>query len=236
MQSFPWPRTLAAAAVLGALAVPISARAQDTPAPERPRRNPGVPGAVPVAPLADLPAEPFTVSPATTVLTKHLVDSRPTIFVFTKPSSTLERRFVQQVCRDAGRKAGVGVVNLTTGSEPAAVKFEVKETPTALVFDRRGRFVARSTDPDQIRASIQQAVGVMRIDWPAPDDPRYEAANQKLGRPVTGGILRTMAFQPEWLAYINDLSRKAHFSPGFLDVRTKEMIAAYVSALNDCRF
>jgi hypothetical protein len=69
MQSFLRPRTLAAAALLGVLAVPAAANAQDPTAPERPRRNPGVPGAVPVTPPADLPAEPFTVSAATTVLT-----------------------------------------------------------------------------------------------------------------------------------------------------------------------
>jgi hypothetical protein len=104
------------------------------------------------------------------------------------------------------------------------------------VFDRRGRLVARSSDPDEIRASILKAVGVMRVDWPEGADPRVEETNRLLGRPVTGGILRTMAFQPEWLGHVNELARKAHFSPGFLDVRTKEMIAAYVSALNDCRF
>jgi len=104
------------------------------------------------------------------------------------------------------------------------------------VFDRRGRFVARSSDPEAIRTSLLKAVGVMRIDWPEGSDPRVEQSTKLLGRPVMGGILRTMTFQPEWLAYINDLSRKSHFSPGYLDVRTKEMIASYVSALNHCKF
>lgn len=228
-----------AAALLGALAAAPPAGAQNAPAPPTapPPGARGVPGAIPVAPPADNAAVPYNVpTGANTVLTKHLTESRPTIFVFTKPSSSLERRFLQDVCRDAGRKAGVGVLNLTTGSEPLAKKYEITETPTALVYDRRGRLVIRSSDPEQIRASLQKAVGVMRIDWPEATDPRHEEASKRLGRPVTGGILRTMTFQPEWLAYINDLSRKAHFSPGYLDVRTKEMIAAYVSALNDCRF
>jgi hypothetical protein len=190
-----------------------------------------------VAPPAEVPAQPFTVpNGAGTVLAKHLAASRPTIFVFIRPSSSLERRFLETICRDAGRKAGVGVLHLNTGSEPAARKYEVTETPTALVYDRRGRFAGRSSDPEQIRSVLADALGVMRIDWPAADDPRSEEAARLLGRPVAGGILRTMTFQPQWLAYVNDLARRSHFSPGYLDVRTKEMIAAYVSALNDCRF
>jgi hypothetical protein len=118
------PGVLAAAALLGAAAAPPAALAQAAQAPgAAPRRAQPAPGAVPVAPPADLPAEPFEVpAGAATVLTKHLVASRPTVFVFTKPSSSLERKFLQQVCRDAGRKAGVGVLNLTTGAEPAARK------------------------------------------------------------------------------------------------------------------
>jgi hypothetical protein len=202
-----------------------------------PGRTGPVPGAVPVAPPADDPAVPFNVSTgAGSVLTKQLSPTRPTIFVFTKASSTLERQFLQQVCKDASRKAGVGLVSLRTGNESIAKRYEVTETPTAMVFDRRGRFVARSSDPEQIRGSLLKAVGVMRIDWPETTDPRYEQSTKLLGRPVTGGILRTMTFQPEWLAHINDLSRKSHFSPGYLDVRMKEMIASYVSALNHCKF
>lgn len=235
-RSNPVPR----AVLLALLAVPSSAFAQGAPAPGSaapPRPAQPVPGAVPVAPPADLPAEPVRVPvTAATVLTRHLAASRPTAFVFTKLSSSLERRFLDQICADAGRKVGVRVLNLTTGSEPAARKYEISETPTALVYDRRGRLVARNSDPEQIRASIQKAVGVMRIDWPEANDPRFEEANKIVGRPVTGGILRTMAFQPTWLGYINELSRRSHFSPGYLDVRIKEMIAAYVSALNECRY
>jgi len=235
MRSLINPTTLSTAILLGALAAPLPIHAQTaTGVPAKPPRPMG---GIPVEPPADLPAEPFTVpTTAGTLLDRHLVASRPTIFVFTKSSSSLERRFVQDLCRDAGRRAGVGVLSLVTGSEPAAKKYEITDTPTALVYDRRGRFVSRSSDPEQIRASIQKAVSVMRIDWPAMDDPRAVEAAKTLGRPVAGGIMRTMTFQPEWLGYINGLARKAHFSPGYLDVRTKEMIAAYVSALNDCKF
>lgn len=219
---------------VGVLAAgPVLAQGQGNPPP---RIGP-VPGAVPVAPPADDPAVPFVVpTGAASVLVKQLSPNRPTIFVFTKAGSTLERQFLADICKAASRKAGVGLISLKTGSEPIAKKYEVKETPTAMVFDRRGRFVARSSDPEAIRTSLLKAVGVMRIDWPEGSDPRVEQSTKLLGRPVMGGILRTMTFQPEWLAYINDLSRKAHFSPGYLDVRTKEMVASYVSALNHCKF
>jgi hypothetical protein len=242
------PTTLAAVALFSAMAtgstaaIAQGATAPPTPAPGASapaRTRQPVPGAVPVTPPAPVLAAPVSLPTGSgTVLTKHLVPSRPTVFIFAKLSSSLERRFLQQVCADAGRKAGVGVLNLTTGSEPVARKYEIDGTPTALIFDRRGRLVARSADPEQIRASIQRAVGIMRIDWPEAGDPRVEAADKAAGRALTGSIsiLRTMAFQPEWLAHINDLSRKAHFAPGYLDVRIKEMIAAYVSALNDCRY
>src|SRR4051794_9653909 len=55
------------------------------------------PGGVPVAPPADAPAEPFGVPAAAAELTRHLVPARPTVFIFTRGSSTLERRFLQQV-------------------------------------------------------------------------------------------------------------------------------------------
>jgi hypothetical protein len=234
-------KSTALAALLGlALAPAPPARAQaegNSSTPGVPARPPRPTGGVPVEPPADLPAVPVSVpTGAATVLDRYLAAARPTIFVFIRSSSSLERRFLDEVCRDAGRRAGVAVINLTTGAEPLAKKYDITETPTALVYDRRGRFVSRSSNPEEIRASVGKALGVMRIDWPAMDDPRAVDAARRLGRPVPGGIMRTMTFQPEWLESINGLARKAHFSPGYLDVRTKEMIAAYVSALNDCRF
>lgn len=195
-----------------------------------------VPGAVAPAPPANEAAEPYRVPAGATDLAKHRTTEQPTVFVFTKPGAGAEQGFVKAVSAAAGRKAGVGIIPVTKGTEALAKKFEVTETPTALVFDRRGRFLARSSDPEKVRTELAKAVTVMRIDWPMPGDPRYDRANGVVGRPVTAGILRTMAFQPEWLSYINQLSQRSHFSPGFLSVRLKEMIAAYVSALNHCRF
>jgi hypothetical protein len=127
-------------------------------------------------------------------------------------------------------------VPLKTGAEPLAKQYQVAETPTALVYDRRGRLVVRTSDPNELRPAINKALNVMRIDWAADDDPRMEEIEQIVGKRVGGGIMRTMSFKPEWLAAIQGTARKAHFSPGKLDVRTHEMIASYVSGLNKCRF
>lgn len=203
----------------------------------RPQRQGPVPGAVPVEPPADLPAVPFPVDTgAGSVLIRQLSPSRPTVFVFTRAGDAAGRELLELVCKEAGRRAGVGLVSLKTGDEPIARRYEIQATPTAMVFDRRGRFVGRSSEPGEVRRALQKAVGVMRIDWPSDSDPRYAEAARLMGRPVTGGIMRTMTFQPEWMMAINVLARHAHFSPGFLDVRTKEMIASYVSGLNDCKF
>lgn len=164
------------------------------------------------------------------------VPEKATVFVFYRPDSTLEQGFVEGLRQHTGEKVALRLVPLKTGAEPITKKYEVAATPSALVYDRRGRLTGRSSDPAEIHAAITKAAGVMRIDWAADDDPRLAEAARRLGRPVRGGILRTMTQQPEYLQFINDLSRKAHFSDGFLDRRTKEMIATYVSTLNKCKY
>lgn len=170
-------------------------------------------------------------------LLKHLTPERPTVFVFLKQTSTLERDFLDGLHRKFGDRIGFGVVQLKNGDEPVAKQYEVKETPTALVYDRRGRLVTRSSDAAAIEAAVMKAAQVMRIDWAEEGDPRFEEVVRLLGgRRQIPGILRTMSLKPQYVAYINDLSRVAHFSDGFLNRRTKEMIATYVSALNRCKY
>ena len=56
------------------------------------------------------------------------------------------------------------------------------------------------------------------------------------GRPAIPGILKCMSLRPELFRGINDLSQRIHFSDGHLTRRLKEMIATYVSALNQCPY
>ena len=52
---------------------------------------------------------------------------------------------------------------------------------------------------------------------------------------VVPAILRTMSLRPDFLEAIDEASR-LHFSDGALTRAQHEMIAAYVSALNRCRY
>jgi alkylhydroperoxidase/carboxymuconolactone decarboxylase family protein YurZ len=171
------------------------------------------------------------------LLAQHLMPERPTVFVFLKPSSSLERSFLTELQRDAQDKVGFRIIHLKSGAEPVAQQHAIKETPTAIVYDRRARLVARSSDAQAIRTAVREAAGVMRIDWAEEGDPRLDAVRQMLGGQSTvPGILRTMSLRPDYLQPFMQLSMKAHFAPGSLDRRTKEMIATYVSALNKCKY
>lgn len=189
------------------------------------------------APVNPAPGEPGRLSPAReAALAGRLTPEKPTLFLFYRPESAMERGLAGELQKELAGKAGLQWISLKTGAEPLAKQYQVSETPTALVYDRRGRLVVRSSDPEEIRAGARKALGVMRIDWAADDDPRMQQLEKVLGRRPSGGILRTMSLQPEYLAAINEAARKAHFADGFLDRRTKEMIATHVSALNRCKF
>jgi len=134
-------------------------------------------------------------------------------------------------------KSRLREVRLKTGQEPIVKRHDITQTPTAIVYDRRGRVVKRSSDAAEVREAVKQAGGVMRIDWVQEGDQRYDEVVRILdGRKQIPGILRTMSFKPEYMRYIHELSVKAHFSDGFLKRRTKELIATYVSALNKCKY
>jgi len=190
-----------------------------------------------LGPVLRAQTAPTTISTGKKVmLTDHLMPEAPTVFVFMKISSTLEKAFLTDISTEVKPGMGFNVIQLKTGEEPVARQYQVTETPTAMVYDRRGRIVIRSANAEEIRASIRKAAGVMRIDWAEDGDANYKESVRVLGRSPGTGILRTMTLQPEYLKYINDLSQKAHFTDGFLKRRIKEMIATYVSSLNHCKF
>ena len=100
------------------------------------------------------------------------------------------------------------------------------------------REIGRSSQPDEIRAAVRKGQLMGRIKWVDEDDPKapevYGAPAQALKRGIPG-IIKTMSQRPEAVQMMNIISR-VHFSDGFLRRREHEMIAAYVSALNKCRF
>lgn len=50
------------------------------------------------------------------------------------------------------------------------------------------------------------------------------------------GILKCFSLRPDFLRRVMQFSNEVHFSDGHLTRRTKEMIASYVSALNQCPY
>src|SRR5690348_8796420 len=79
-------------------------------------------------------------------LAATLLPEQSTVFVFMKTTSSLERAFLEDLQHSASEKVGLRLIQLKTGTEPITRQYDIKETPTALVYDRRGRQVARSSD------------------------------------------------------------------------------------------
>lgn len=82
-----------------------------------------------------------------------------------------------------------------------------------------------------------------RIAWIEDDNATGELAEiysaWKQANPNRAGfpeILKCMSARPEMLRGVMEISESIHFSDGHLKYRTKEMIATYVSALNECRY
>ena len=81
------------------------------------------------------------------------------------------------------------------------------------------------------------------IDWVEEQDATglvaevyaaWKAANP--GRESIPAILKCFSPRPDLLKAVIDISYPLHFSDGALSRREKEMIATYVSALNQCPY
>lgn len=56
------------------------------------------------------------------------------------------------------------------------------------------------------------------------------------GRTGVAAILKCFSLRPDFFRDVVGFSDRLHFSEGHLDRRQKEMIATYVSALNQCPY
>jgi len=56
------------------------------------------------------------------------------------------------------------------------------------------------------------------------------------GRTAIPGILKCFSLRPDFFRDVVTFSERVHFSEGHLTRRVKEMIATYVSALNQCPY
>ena len=70
-------------------------------------------------------------------------------------------------------------------------------------------------------------------------DPFIVLAKRLTGAPSVEklpGIMRAMSLNPEAMAGMIGMARKMHFADGVLPAKTHELIATYVSSLNQCTF
>lgn len=171
---------------------------------------------------------------------KVLKEEGTTVVLFLQDTSVIETQFLTDLKTQLPKdnKIGVKVVRVKALTAPAAQQYKVTATPTAIVYDRFGRELARTSQPEEIRAAVRKGQLMGRIKWIDEDDPKapevYGAPPEALKRGLPG-IVKTMALRPDAFKMFNIMSQ-IHFSDGFLKRREHEMIASYVSSLNKCKF
>ncbi len=182
--------------------------------------------------------KPLTISTGKSLLlTNNIVSGGVTVFLFYKPSSSLEEDFVREVVKLSDDTVKIRLIAMATGNEPIAKQYDITRTPTAIVLDRRRRMTGRSSDATEIRGFVRKAQRTMRIDWAEEGTELFKAADAATGsKGLRPGIMRTMSLQPEWLKQFYAMTRMSHFEDTHLTRYHKEMIATYVSALNKCKF
>ena len=163
-----------------------------------------------------------------------------TVMLFLQDTSVIEQQFLTDLKTQMPKdeKVILNVVRLKALTAPAARQYLITATPTAIVYDRFGRELARTSQPEEIRAGVRKGQLMGRLKWIDEDDPKaqetYSVPPEALKRGMPG-IVKTMALRPDAFKMFNLMSQ-IHFSDGFLKRREHEMIAAYVSSLNKCKF
>ena len=171
---------------------------------------------------------------------KVLKEEGTTVVLFLQDTSVIEQQFLADLQKQlpVSDKIVLNVVRLKDLSAPAARQYLVKATPTALVYDRFGRELARTSQPDEIRAAVRKGSLMGRLKWIDEDDPK---APELFGAPPEvlkhglPGIVKTLTLRTDTYQMFQIMS-KMHFSDGFLKRREHEIVAAYVSSLNKCKF
>src|SRR6266852_4114697 len=96
-----------------------------------------------------------------------LKDEGTTVLLFIQDTSAMETQFLTDLEPDLknGKNLSVGLVRLKDTNAPAALQYEIKETPTAIVYDRFGNTIARTSKPDELKAAIRKGELMGRIKW-----------------------------------------------------------------------
>src|SRR5947207_12592944 len=100
-------------------------------------------------------------------LKKALISEGTTVLLFLQDSSSMEQEYLKQLetAVPDEKKSGIRVVQLKRLDAPAAEQFGVVKTPTAIVFDRFGKVLNRTTDVEQIHAAVHKGSLMGRIKW-----------------------------------------------------------------------
>jgi uncharacterized peroxidase-related enzyme len=183
---------------------------------------------------------------------------RPTYVLFQNATSSMERQFLETLRREgpARDREDLRVVLLDRLDSVTARRFRIQETPTLIALGERGREISRRVGPQAITAALaasgpggsEPAARVdgatcrvwrgPRLRWVKEDDPRARRVYRRFGggRWEVPDIFKAMSLRPDLMEKALDLSERGHFSDGYLDRRTKERIATFVSALNGSHY
>jgi uncharacterized peroxidase-related enzyme len=189
-------------------------------------------------------------------LRPHLRAEGHTVFAFYTPASALERGSIARLEQTQELRGGVRRIALASLDTPAARQFRIVETPTFLVCDASGRPLLRTSRAEE----VEKALGARRADgdhavvrpvvpacplssgprlaWVAESSPQARRVYRHWGggRVPVPDIYKAMSLRPDLMERVADLTDRAHFRSGFLRPRTKELIATYVSSLNQCGY
>ncbi|MGC4047145.1 MAG: hypothetical protein QM758_25390 [Armatimonas sp.] len=169
-------------------------------------------------------------------LADQIVPEKATAFLFYKSADLAQKQFFTEASGLAKDYR-----NLVVKAIPAAqaAQYGVIQLPVAVVLDRRGREVGRASTAFKLAPLFRKASNVGRIDWAMEGEPSGEAVKRVVRIPNVEqlpGILRTMSLNPEAMMGIQGIANLMHFRDSALPRRQKEMVAAYVSALNKCKY
>jgi hypothetical protein len=216
-------------AALACVAAPAAAAPAKTGKP-----SPAKPGAKPAA-------DPDVLSTgAEAILVDHLKPESPTVVLFYRPDQDADKSFLDGMRERAKEVARVGIryVRLTSLDAPIAKQYEVDATPVAFVYDRNKNLLGKGRTLNQVGTLVAKGLRVARIKWVDESDPNAAQVYRMFGGGRQGApeIMKTMSLRPEAMEMMAELTGRFHFSDGYLKRREHEMIAAYVSALNKCKY
>jgi uncharacterized peroxidase-related enzyme len=195
-------------------------------------------------------------APAAPDLTVPAHGPRPVFILFQSGSSSVERQFLARLRVGSPIRDDLRVVLLDGLTSPTARRFGIRETPTLLVLGPDQREISRRTGAPAISAALAARPPARpaataspmtvscrvwrgpRLRWVEESDPRARRVYRRLGggRRSVPAIFKALSLRPDLMEKTLDLSEIGHFSDGYLDRRTKERIATYVSALNGSHY